>query len=558
MENPEVRFYVAQYLNTRDLASATLVCKNWKTTFTPFLYAIVDWHTSTISGSASALKKQVSSQKYADHVREMTLHINLPSRINVIVGPNSFTRLEKIKLKYPGYRAELWKWTTNFLSRNPGLIDLHLDFRSDKDPFSREYVETLSRSCSRLKKLHISQGVWDPQDMRLLFRNMGETLEELSLNRISLHSHIAKSKKTKGNITDMWLSIQLPKVKTLTLLDLKIPTLQQINIIDMCLDIRSLYWHIELKYDFPLLVSKILAARCSKVVKLKLSGIRLSDSDLATVMEGIQPGLSEISLSESYFGGLALKPLLRKQAASLTRLSIVCHGTLSSAMAQRILTTCPHLVEFSVELIKAQDILGITENDSSSDEDGEEDEKENGGEGEDEGEEEEMKDWVCTKLVSFSAFICGLRGKPLDWHRGVYRQISRLERLEELYVCPGTEFKDLVPPYIFKDKAIWDGLKVQRAAGLEKLSTLKELKEFSFIDLEQEIEEDDVRWMIKSWPKLEGVYGKLNEDRDLFIKMAMILKASDIDTTVDDIEDSEEDEEYEMDKFEQLYWSERR
>ncbi|KAF9356088.1 hypothetical protein BGX26_005718 [Mortierella sp. AD094] len=495
MDVPEIRLYVAQYLNKAQLAAAAVVFG----------------------------KPQVTREDEAG---------SLP---------------ETHKLR-PRYDTE-----------NPRLTSLKICFEDYRhvDPVPSEFVDVLSKSFPRLKSFHLHDGTYRSQDIGLLFREICESLDEMSLHSIALVDRGAVTKKTKGDTkADSWLPHEFPKLKTLSL-RLQMSLSQQLALIEKCTRLRSLKWGFPERANVSTTteLSRILTEKCSPVVELDIANLPLRDQELAKMIEAIQPGLCSISLSRTSFGPTALKPLMRQHAASLTYISLESEiFTATSAMVQKILTSCHQLTEIYADILKARDILGIAESDSKDDEDedeeGEEEEEEE--EGEEEEEEEEENDWVCTKLKTFQMFICGLRDKPTDWHQDVFKQISKLELLEELYVSPRDSFKDKTPPYIFKNEAIWDGLDIQLRAGLDNLSNLKHLKTLSFSYLGQELDKKDICWMVKSWPVLEEVYGEFSEDKKWFKELATILETRGIETTVDDGPDS--DEEQDFDKFEALYW----
>jgi hypothetical protein len=92
-----------------------------------------------------------------------------------------------------------------------------------------------------------------------------------------------------------------------------------------------------------------------------------------------------------------------------------------------------------------------------------------------------------------------LEGKPGEWQRKVLRQLSRLTKLEDLSIggWMGPEMSQ-------------DGLDLKLTSGLGVLSSLKRIQILMFDRLWQEMEEDDVRWMVEAWPKLSYVSGRLS------------------------------------------------
>ncbi|KAF9170552.1 hypothetical protein BGX21_009027 [Mortierella sp. AD011] len=163
----------------------------------------------------------------------------------------------------------------------------------------------------------------------------------------------------------------------------------------------------------------------------------------------------------------------------------------------------------SADMLNARDILGLDDIDTED--------SESEGEEEEEGKDED-RDWVCTKLTSFEIFICGLKDKPWSWHRGVFKQISRLECLKELDVGPCSGIRKKAQYSVFRNMTILDGLDMRLEAGLDRLSSLKQLMKLLFCHADQELDKEDIQWMVTSWPNLRAIYGKLNTKWDEFFR----------------------------------------
>ncbi|KAF9356087.1 hypothetical protein BGX26_005717 [Mortierella sp. AD094] len=536
---PEIRHYVGQHLNKAGLIAAAAVCKSWNATFTSFLYSTVSWQATGLTREDK--KKLAVFRKHANYVRNMTLKFDSNTGDD-FAALGQFMQLEQVYMDFTSLSFDqFWKWTTTFLAQNPRLNSLKVCFRSyyGMDPIPSGFFEASLKSFWRLKMIHLFQGLYHFQDLGLLLRETSETLEELDLNAISIRDLTASETAEGDTLAYLHLPHEFPNLKILSLRDRASMSLQ-LALVERRPQLRSLKWTLpEWMYVATTTkLTRILKQRCSLIVELELSNLPLRDREIAEVLEGTQPGLVTILFGRSKFGPLALEPLLRQHAVSLTKILLYSKtSTVTSAMIQKILTTCHQLMEFGADRLNARDILGLTEIDTEDDEDEDEDEEEEEGKKKKEG-----RDWVCTKLRFFEMFICGLRDKPLSWHRGVFKQISRLERLEELYVGACSSIKEETPPRIFRTKTIWDGLDMRLEAGLDSLSSLKQLVDLGFDSTKQELEEKDVQWMVKSRPNLVSVFGELNTKRSKFVKLGAILEVRGISTSVDDEPDSDDEE----------------
>ncbi|KAF8975717.1 hypothetical protein BGZ46_008909 [Entomortierella lignicola] len=188
-------------------------------------------------------------------------------------------------------------------------------------------------------------------------------------------------------------------------------------------------------------------------------------------------------------------------------------------MAQHVMTSCHHLRKFDANILDAQDIFGIAEETQ---------------EYEEEGSESSQtlittvtalqprqKDWVCLDLRSLSLFIRGYEEKSHDWQRRVLHQIARLVKLEEIDI--GTFNFNFNPA---------DGLDLRLEAGLGILGSLVNIKDFNFGGLSPEMEEEEIRWMIKAWPRLKSVGGMLNSHESRRKELERLLRSGDGKTNI--------------------------
>ncbi|KAF9081680.1 hypothetical protein BGX27_004817, partial [Mortierella sp. AM989] len=164
---------------------------------------------------------------------------------------------------------------------------------------------------------------------------------------------------------------------------------------------------------------------------------------------------------------------------------------MASAMTMQILTSCPNLRIFTGSVLKAQDILGITDGGESATEQ--------------DSSPIQPQEWVCRDIRSFRVFICGFLDRPAHWQRLVMQRLATLDKIESL--CVGSDYA--ISSYPEKDR---DGLDLRLAAGMYVLSSLKKLNYLSFSPLEMNMDEEDVRWMAVAWPNLTDVHGGLNHD----------------------------------------------
>ncbi|KAI7831656.1 hypothetical protein BC939DRAFT_472774 [Gamsiella multidivaricata] len=241
------------------------------------------------------------------------------------------------------------------------------------------------------------------------------------------------------------------------------------------------------------------------------------------------PRLTAFSFEDSLFSHEAFQSLAR-HFPQLTSVNLQWCLQVTSAISHKILTSCPELIEFRADFLDARDILGLRAEDDDT---AVEERKCN------------SKDWIYLKLRILDIYICGLQGKPIEWHRQVFRQLSRLKELRTLEIFPRN----------FNRGNSQDGIDLRIEAGLDMLSSLKYLEVLCFAGIRQQMDEMDVRWMVEAWPRLRRIEGSLHHLPERRNKLKMILwtlRGGSIEVYDGDSEEEEEEEE----EDEEEDWSE--
>ncbi|KAF9313809.1 hypothetical protein BG003_004831 [Podila horticola] len=262
-----------------------------------------------------------------------------------------------------------------------------------------------------------------------------------------------------------------------------------------CPQLASLCWNVGAVDIFSVdSFCEILSTFCQHIEKLDLGERVLGDDDLAQVL-GSCSKITDFAICGSLFGPSAFESLIR-HFPHLTLLDLKrCNGVTSS-MSLRILTSCHLLTEFCAGgSLAAQDILGVGTQD-------------------DQGQEKlEPQDWVCLSLKRLSISISGLRNRPPQWQSLILGQIARLHDLRDLSIGPKrgdfSEEDHVAAMELDED----DGIQLRLESGesgLAILSGLKCLEVIGFLGLRENMDEDDVHWMLDAWPNLVGIVGKVH------------------------------------------------
>ncbi|KAG0000139.1 hypothetical protein BGZ79_006268 [Entomortierella chlamydospora] len=499
---PELRIHLAQFLDDAQLAVASAVCKSWNTTFIPILYSQIIWNESSIGRKPS--KKAV--QTHATHIRTL----DILGFVREFPFGDS-TNIEDLYLGYGSIDHRIWDQLLKLIYNNPGLRSVNIDLLTDQYIYHREIMEALCH-CKNLRTLSITLETLDVDMAEYLF-NACSRLEDLTLDIL---------KFTGMESMDKWT--EFPNIRILSLMvEDGLSSRQQLQIIRKCPQLRSLFWHFSFKDVTCKEVCEAFSTYCLDLRELSLSSpdssdlVGIQDKHLSQVICCCRE-LSKFVISDMQFGPLSFQSL-RPHFKSLRNLVLDRNPLLSGSMAREIMTSCPLLDALSIVSLKAKDVLGVVQGES--------------GVINIEGltlHHPHPQDWICLNLTSLTVYICGLESKPSEWQRSVLKQLARLEKLELLDIGPDVPWGEMVQ----------DGLDLRLASGLDILVTLKRLETIMFLRLRQQMEEQDVKWMIQAWPRLRNIHGKLhyNSSRNKWLKA--ILRKKHISTIEDDVYEDDE------------------
>ncbi|KAI7816068.1 hypothetical protein BC939DRAFT_470530 [Gamsiella multidivaricata] len=253
-------------------------------------------------------------------------------------------------------------------------------------------------------------------------------------------------------------------------------------------------------------------------------------------------GLMRFEARRSDFAGEAFMALKeRGHFRTLRFLDLYQCPGLDSQMTIEILKECPLLESFDGNQLLARDILlssGQRRQRWNRDErDEERGDKEDGG-------------WVCTGMKYLDLHITGFANGMEDvrTHWQVFEQLAKLDKLVYLSIggkcsantsisndnprnataenvgdgavmssmssssTPPPSISSIGPQTTAVATGASGGLDIRLRSGLGQLSTLKRLRMLRFTGVEQQMEVEDVEWMLENLPELKVVQGRLHTD----------------------------------------------
>ncbi|KAG0220458.1 hypothetical protein B0O80DRAFT_135185 [Mortierella sp. GBAus27b] len=414
------------------------------------------------------------------------------------------TKLQSLYVKTNMWepQPEGWLRLTSIVQNNPRLqrIKVH-NPQGDEDSSFTTFLGAVS-CCSDLREFRINGSMLDQDRMDAIFNMAANRLECLSLN----------GKGSRYGSLEKWPCF--PFLRDLGF-NIDLPSHVQLEIMRRCPELRKLSWYRSAQEQIPVAdVCEIFKTHCPLIEELELSIRACSDEDYSRILDSCRGltlfRLHGVSAREMTFQSLA------RHFSSLRVLDLYgCYG-FTSKMIQHIMTHCSTVRILQAGTVEACDILGIAMDEATL---GTEIEPRPPPQQQQQ-QQQHSEDWICTNLVQLNICISGLQGKPLEWHQRVFQQLAKLTKLERLYLRPIQLLDDV------------GGLDLRLEAGIGALASLKRLKELSFQG-KQQMEEQDVRWMLDAWPKLELLAGQMNTDNGKWIKLRKIVEQAKVAVSVD-------------------------
>ncbi|KAK3813381.1 MAG: hypothetical protein J3Q66DRAFT_348168, partial [Benniella sp.] len=494
LEVPEILWLIGGFLDYPRLAAATTVCKSWNTIFTPFLYHTLEWGNHNQRHPRSSVVKD-----RVDHIRVIKLSDYwIPSLVDC-------THLEGLHLNLDYGEQDFWTPLAKLVRQNPRLVTLCAIKPSS------EFLEAVFACSPQLKRLEISRPNLVTSAMADPFLNACLSLEELKMVDLTLDI---------GGDDTSWIQwpAAFPTIKKLWIgvtynRECKPRQLQQQHqFIQRCPNLESLTWSFSTCLRLPIHeIKDLLSPKTSPCPKIKAfafhcPGFRLNlpEDTLVEVLKACNNNLASFESDGVRFMHLYSQALTSGLASGLTRLCLNNCGSRTSRPMMKILLSCPHLVHVHCAgLLHAQDILGIDHS------------KTPGWLLEDQLELIHPPEWVCKNLQILEIGICGLQFRAQEWQQAVLKQLAKLEHLRVLDVADHTDMLKIRSQ---------DGLDFRLTTGLDVLSSLTRLERLGFHSLRQEMTKQDVKWMIKAWPRLSSVCGWVHHSVSERIKLEKIFK----------------------------------
>ncbi|KAF9138258.1 hypothetical protein BGX30_009340 [Mortierella sp. GBA39] len=259
---------------------------------------------------------------------------------------------------------------------------------------------------------------------------------------------------------------------------------RQLLFMKLCPNITSLYWRrsgFEITFPIQQVTCSLAAGAWRNLHSVDLFGDIMKDEDLAELVK-FMPRLESWRTTKSGFGPVALAAMER-HFLTIREIDLRACESLTSPMIQHLLHSIPTLEYFSADRLCADDIL-------------------------------QDPVWLCSpRLKTLMLFIDMGVSKDVTSDEFKAQQMAVFDRLSMLRDLTVLQISRIVAGPL-KPPAM-RALRLQLSAGMTRLDRLRQLEELSFIP-GQVMEEEDVEWILKSFPRLKAMsfYMHCNYDKN--------------------------------------------
>ncbi|KAG0265598.1 hypothetical protein BG011_004389 [Mortierella polycephala] len=488
LDLPEILLLIGMYLDHRELTQCIRVCAAWHASFVHFIWSTVE----VIDASGEPYPAINAIIKHRTLIKDLTMWTDY-STIESLT--QTYPRLERLSIisdaesgaRYVASGALL----SDLLDLNPTIMTLEMnDIEPSDFVWDMSSIDTLP--C--LKQLDIYDSIFPKEKT---------ALQSLYRTCCRLHTLAFHYTPIPQSFIDI-CSSDIYALKGLRKLELDVPESpnihHQLQFIQLCIGLVSLDWTLSCDVDAVILDSMTcsLAELWPTLERLKLRNSEISDKNLASILACMKR-IKALDVRLTGFGDLSFQ-VLRPHFGTLEELELVQCVGVTDAMICEILQSCPKLRELILGRVRVRE-LGLLSPQS--------------------------RPWKCLSLRRLQLeFVFESRAStpsslPTTEDKGskeegclmqlVYERLSHLTQLEVLNV--GHDLLD-------GGEATLPGsseghLQFNLSKGLGQLCRLKRMWLVNTNETRQDMNKQDVEWMLEHWKGFKEFYGSANEDPEI-------------------------------------------
>ncbi|KAF9910705.1 hypothetical protein EC991_005690 [Linnemannia zychae] len=477
---PEILWQIGPRLDQQHIVHCVLACKIWNATLTPFLFQRV----------SLPRKKLLPNGKHGTRPMITALRRNGTHIRHLICSPDSNTILRQITPQCTAIETlVLGKITPEVLPILRLCCNTLTRLEMIPNPHSSpSSPAALTQSFQRtLTVLGFSQVLPQPESTALLnailnlphldhlildYLGLREPNQLLSffeyckrLSTLELHNNAVLGQAPH--------EIEFTSLQSLSLINSSMQLADQMMLFLQCPSLDNVIWRKD-GATIPIqALSRTWSSGLRPLKLLDIANVKVPDEGLAEALARFTR-LEQLIARDTLFGPLTKKTVIHTLRSTLEVLDVVdCPGATSEAVTE-IMSLCWSLKSISADSLRVLDVL-------------------------------ENK-WICDNLEELRVVFVGpSMMSKVATQLAIYNRIAAMKRLRLLSLGR------------YGSSSRWSArsiLDLSLNNGLGLLASLTELQEFDFCQMNHSIGIEELKFMLKSWPKLEIMHGVLSADKD--------------------------------------------
>lgn len=546
----EILLRIACYLPDAELAHSAATCRHWNALFLPLLYG-------TISLKCNSKITLQALEKHARLVRNLSISGNIPAQFYWL----PYARLTRLCLRY-AYRNNRWDLCAQLIRSQQDTLE-HMSLSMPNK--TSVAVWGAIAGCSRLDSLWVENTFLDAEHFphfwtacaqvtRLTLQGMDMSWtrfippDDHSSKKDRSWRYISPRKSNEHADLDRLWQLEWPplRVKQLALQmnnSVESRTGFQFRLLEKCPEMVSFDWRSfesdALDLDlFALAMTSSTKSPFPRLSQLSCSSSAVMiDDRVASIVESLAAPLQLLHVYQPmYANSPRMVRAIRSHFSSLTSLDLSYPWSMDRVAVQTVLTSAPLL---EVLVAQAVSVKGMVQG----------------------------APWASTRLRRLSVFfdmgemaqneanvvpqqaseviyggvsnvsvsnvstpsqetlqsvtLATSSQRRAEYTRHVFQQLSRLTSLVQLHMNRNSHLR-------FKERAKQEQfIDFSLRGGLEMLSTLKRL-EIVRLPVEKPVcqfyDVEDVEWMLRAWPRLQGIYGELHPSPAIYDELKRMME----------------------------------
>ncbi|KAF9188116.1 hypothetical protein BGZ51_000833 [Haplosporangium sp. Z 767] len=279
-------------------------------------------------------------------------------------------------------------------------------------------------------------------------------------------------------------NLSFKRMESVSFVDCSMNLSDQMMFLVQCPSLKHITW-IRVGHIIPIeMLGPLWTMSKRKLESLDISNGIMDDDKIALTLNKL-PSLTSFVARASLVGSDSLSAI-DSLKETIEVIDLVNCVQVTPEMVNQILSTCTALRSLSADRLWAMDVID--------------------------------SQWVCHGLKEFCVAIVGCSVLPkYETQHAIYNQIAKLRELRLLNLGRS----GATPNWSAKSC-----LDLSLSNGLGQLSVLDQLEEFDFCQMPHKLGMGELKFMLKSWPKLEAMHGYLSLDQDRDAFLASFLKNS--------------------------------